>query len=629
MKYQVFRILVSVKAKLFFGFLAMTTIIFLLGGYAFISIGNAGDVVEDTFDRPLMAINFSRSAGQVFNDLEIEVLKQTTGPGSDAPLDVATIALLIERFQDDIAVARQRSISTKATAFFDTVDEQFVVWKSLRGVFADDKSSSDFLRANDVASDIKEQLEIIVELQAGEAFLAREAAIENMAAIKRYNAVAGGVGLMVTLLISAWISVTIISPLKAAANAARKISDGDFNVDIPPGGDDETGVLLKTLSAMQKNIRNRMGQEQTLRTLAQYRLSDSVGNSEDAILLTNAQGLIIVANPRIGEMFPALNEVELIQRPFADFFSPEGSALSEACSFDASRRELCFDDVRWARISASSTREGGQLYIWSDITDAKIRSRRLREAKDAAEAADKAKTLFLAAMSHELRTPLNAVIGFSDILVADNEGETGNATHAELAGLISQSGAQLLNIVKDVLAVAHGEETEMNAELTRMNINDVVEFCMKTVASEAKDKGVRLIYDVLALPTIVSGDELRLQQMLLNLLSNAIKYNREGGAVRVKVSSNAKGETYLDVIDNGIGIDAPDIEKIMLPFVQVDDGYTRKYDGVGLGLTIVKQILDLHQGSIEIRSRLENGTVVRIIFPALTRSSPEAARQSA
>ena len=381
---------------------------------------------------------------------------------------------------------------------------------------------------------------------------------------------------------------------------------------------------------MQENIRDRMGKEQNLRALAQHRLSDSLSNSKDAILLTDADELIIVANPKIGEMFPVLEGFDLIGHSYESFFKASGTPLNGFCEYDEELDEIKFDDGRWARISASDTQEGGRLYIWSDITEAKIRSKNLRDAKEEAEAADKAKSLFLASMSHELRTPLNAVIGFSDILEEHHKGPDGDPDHAEMAGLISQSGAQLLNIVKDVLSIAKGtNEAEMNTDMAQVDLLQVVWFCLKTIEAEASGKGIRLLYTPPAQPVFVRGDALRLQQLLLNLLSNAIKYNDVGGAVKVNLTLTRDNQVWLDVADNGIGIAEADKDRIMQPFVQVDDGFTRKHDGVGLGLAIVKQIIDLHEGTIDIHSRPDEGTVVRVAFPALRQPQPKHATLSA
>jgi len=609
---NIFRVLISVRAKLFFGFLTMTLIICLLGGYAYVALGTASKTVESTFDRPLMAVNFSRSASQVFSDLEIERLRQS----QDGRVDPKSMTALVTTFKADLDVAKSRSIAPRAKRFFTQIETDLATWERLSLLTRSANTDAEMRR---IAGDIANNLDIIVELQTNQTYRAREASLAQMAKVNTYSLWAAAAAILLTLILSAWIAITIINPLKAAAIAARKISAGNFNAKIPKGGEDETGALLKTMAVMQANIAQQMGQEQNLRTLAQDRLTDSLANSRDAILLANKDGEIIVANPQVGVMFPAFKNVNLVGQPYAQYFHPSGQPRAMDCRFLEDAREIAFSDGRWTRVNSSETQEGGNLYIWTDITQDKARSRSLLEAKEQAEAADKAKSLFLAAMSHELRTPLNAVIGFSDILQKYNEGEDGNAEHAELAEIISKSGAHLLNIVKDVLTIADGgHQDDLVSKFAPVNVADVIDFCVSTISVEAESKDVSVIWQRPEQELYVSGDALRLQQLVLNLLSNAVKFNGEGGTVKIQARLHGGQHVRIDVIDNGIGIENTHLSKIVEPFAQVDNGFTRKYEGAGLGLSIVKKVLDTHRGTMVIRSKPGKGTAVSISLPVLT-----------
>ena len=590
----------------------MTLIICLLGGYAYIALGSASETVKTTFDRPLMAVNFSRSASQVFSDLEIERLRQI----QDGRLDPEAVAALVRTFKEDLDVAKSRSIAPRAKRFFTQIETDLATWERLSSLPRRANTDAEMRR---IAGEIANNLDIIVELQTNQTYRAREASLAQMAKVNTYSLWAAVAAMVLTLILSAWIAITIINPLKAAAIAARKISAGKFDAKIPKGGEDETGALLKTMAVMQANIAQRMGQEQSLRGLAQNRLTDSLANSRDAILLTNKDGEIIVANPQVGVVFPEFKNLNLVGQPYAQYFYPSGQPNRIECRFLEEANEIEFSDGRWTRINSSQTQEGGNLYIWTDITEDKARSQNLLEAKEQAEAADKAKSLFLAAMSHELRTPLNAVIGFSDILKNYNEGEDGNKEHAELAGIISQSGAHLLNIVKDVLAIADGESpARMDTDFGPVNVADVIAFCVSTISVEAGAKNVSLIWREPTESLRVLGDALRLQQLVLNLLSNAVKFNDIGGTVKIQARIQDGQNVRIDVIDNGIGIEEAHLSKIVEPFAQVDNGYTRKYEGAGLGLTIVNKVLDTHNGTMTIQSKPGKGTAVSIWLPVLT-----------
>jgi len=613
---NIFKVLISVKAKLFFGFFSMVVIIALLGGYAFSSITNASDVVEETYDKPLMAINFARSASQVFGQLEISVLKEANSSNKTNEPSFDTIIQLLEEFKEDLSVAKERSISSRATPFFDDIFENLSLWET--ATLGPNPNASDYNKkaAQTYADIIKEQLDIIVELQMNESFRVREQSINKMDRIKRYNLLAVSLALLITLLLSAWIAITIIKPLKSAAIAARKISAGNFNASIPQGGEDETGVLLKTMAVMQNNIRERVGREQSAKTLAQDRLSDSLRNSKDAILLTNEDSVIIVANPRVKSIFPSLSAIDLVGESFSEHFNEGGYSLNDKAIFLKDSHEIKFTDNRWARVSASKTQEGGFLYIWTDITEVKKYAEELTLAKEEAEAADKAKTLFLAAMSHELRTPLNAVIGFSDALKSQFTQPGGNPDYIKMISLISKSGAQLLNIVKDILMVADTEKVDdTTIDKTEIDMLDVVNSAVGIASHDANEKNIRLLWEPSGGSYSVMGDYSRLERLLLNLLSNGIKYNDESGLVKVKLSQTESNEIRLDIIDNGIGIKDADISRIMEPFVQVDIGHTRKYDGVGVGLTLVNKIVRSHGGRVKIMSKLGQGTCVSVYLP--------------
>ncbi len=617
MLYNVFKVLISVRAKLFFGFYAMSMVIAFLGAYAFVSISNTGDVVKATYDRPLMAINFARSANQIFSEIEMKVLQTRLVPKSNREASYAEIYHLIDEFKSDVQVARQRSIAPNADKYFDGIENLTDRWTGLIFKFEDEAIAVQ--ESDELAQAIQEKLDIVVELQTNESFRAREASLDKISKVKRYSVMAGVFAFFLTILISSWVAVTIINPLKAAAAAARKISSGQLDVVIPSGGDDETGALLKTMSHMQDNIRERMSAEQNLRSVAQTRLAESLENSKDAILLADQDGRIIVTNNMVSELFPALKAIDLSGRIYTDFFEKYGLPKNDRCRYFHKDREIKFEDGRWARVNASDTKENGRLIIWTDITQAKERNERLLVAKEQAEAADKAKSLFLAAMSHELRTPLNAVIGFSDIIQSESLGKLGNPRYVEMAKLISQSGEHLLNIVKDVLSIANGEDGHDASEGKQaVNVTELLVKCLESTKADIEAQGMKLIYDPLPPSAFILGDPKGLKQIFANILSNSIKFNKENGIIKINVSFGRKNAVRIDIIDNGIGIPEADIDRIQDPFVQVDNGFTRQYDGAGLGLSVAKQLMTIHSGHLSIRSKVNKGTCVSLIFPTLT-----------
>ena len=313
MKGHSFTLLRSVTAKLLVGFLTMVLMIISLGAFALGSLTDATDVVADTFDRPLMAINFARAASQKFSSLEIEILRFQVNEAA-AKVNLEGFDAISQGFRDDLDVARSRSISERADSVFAEVDADFFLWSQAQRARLEQSLSlssqiSGFPHQElERAMRITENLDIIVELQTNESFRNREAAISKMDSIRNISKFAAISALLVAVSLSVWIAWTIIRPLKSAAYAAKQISKGRLDINIPTDGRDETGFLLRAMKDMQDNIRVRMEREQDLRTLAQDRLTDSLENSKDAVLLTDVDGKINVANPDVKTLFAGVTK---------------------------------------------------------------------------------------------------------------------------------------------------------------------------------------------------------------------------------------------------------------------------------------------------------------------------------
>ena len=253
-----------------------------------------------------------------------------------------------------------------------------------------------------------------------------------------------------------------------------------------------------------------------------------------------------------------------------------------------------------------------------------------RLARDEAEAANEAKTLFLAAMSHELRTPLNAVIGLSDVIAMQCNGKPDQSKTSEMAQLISKNGSHLLHIVTDVLSIAEGEDSKsLSADMDNIDLIEALEFGIDTIKNDAKQNNIRIIWNGHKTPVNMRGDQPRLQQLFLNLLSNAVTFNNENGIIKVMVQVVKDKAVIIDIIDTGIGIPKDAMESIFEPFVQVDKGYSRNYDGVGLGLSVAKQMLDLHKGRMNIKSELGKGTIFALSLPVSLETQQTTTPQSA
>jgi cell cycle sensor histidine kinase DivJ len=256
----------------------------------------------------------------------------------------------------------------------------------------------------------------------------------------------------------------------------------------------------------------------------------------------------------------------------------------------------------------------GVLAGTRDVSERKAQEDELTRARDEAESASRAKTQFLASMSHELRTPLNAVIGFSEILNRELFGALGEQRYRDYARMIHESGEHLLHVVNDILDMSKIEAGKFKLFKEPFDVGSFASSCADVMRHAAEAKQLTLVADVPSgLPELVA-DKRACKQMLLNVISNAIKFTDAGGWVRIS-AREADGMIELIVADNGIGIAEHDLPRLGHPFVQADNAYNRSHDGAGLGLSVVQGLARLHEGRLEIASKLGQGTTATIVLP--------------
>jgi len=250
---------------------------------------------------------------------------------------------------------------------------------------------------------------------------------------------------------------------------------------------------------------------------------------------------------------------------------------------------------------------------------------RVARAGEEIDSAEISKGRFLATVSHELRTPLNAIIGFSDMLLhRDISGEL-TAKQSEHVGLIRDAGNHLLSVVNAILDVSKIEAGTYPITVEPFDLKDAVELCRAMLEPQAQERGVTLAANLPHGLGQVLGDRRAVQQILLNLLSNAVKFTPSGGQVNVNASCRA-GMVRIFVNDTGIGIAGDDLARLGTPFTQVQNDYTRQFQGTGLGLSLVKGLVKLHGGTMSIESAPGLGTTVTVGLPAADPQGDETAQ---
>jgi cell cycle sensor histidine kinase DivJ len=366
--------------------------------------------------------------------------------------------------------------------------------------------------------------------------------------------------------------------------------------------------------------------------VSQYELLAS--HMTDVITRHGAQGAVTFVSPAaerlIGASVAALQGQGLFDRVHVADRPAYLNALAAAATHgepaavefrlrtgaaERSARETVFAWVEM-RAHAISGNEGAAdvVCVLRDISDRKSHETELARIHADTERASEAKTRFLAVMSHELRTPLNAIIGFSDMLHQEKTLQLDQPRRLEYARLINDSGQHLLSVVNGLLDMSKIETGKFELIIEPFCLRDVVENCTSMLGLKAQQAGVTFRVNVPDDLPDVTADKRAITQVLINLISNAVKFSRSGGRVEINACVEM-ARLRIDIVDTGIGIAEEDVVRLGDPFFQARNTYDRPYEGTGLGLTVVKGLLDLHGGQVTISSRVGEGTHVVIRMP--------------
>ncbi len=259
-----------------------------------------------------------------------------------------------------------------------------------------------------------------------------------------------------------------------------------------------------------------------------------------------------------------------------------------------------------------------QLYARQDFSH----TRKLRDeaAKISAllheaQAANRAKSEFLAIMSHELRTPLNAILGFSDMMRTGIHGSVENNEYQEYLEHIHESGTHLLRLITDILDLSKADAGKLELREGLVDIGATLRASADMLKPLAEKGGIDLKLSVPEITPVLKADERKVRQVLINVISNAVKFTPNKGSVSVEAFAEPGGGFSITVADTGIGIAKDDIPRVLEPFIQVDSALNRRYEGTGLGLPLANKLMEAHEGALVIDSEVGKGTTVRVTFP--------------
>ncbi len=428
------------------------------------------------------------------------------------------------------------------------------------------------------------------------------------------------------VLVLAFLRPSLNAMARATEFAKRLGTAGEEQLP-PYRGNRELRDLGETLNETARTLR---AQDSALRS-NQARLTAILQSLSDGVVVLSPDGVIALVNPAFGKLFK-IDPEQAVQAPITRFLPELAGAdsavepvLTRYCAQLGSLSETmgrCADGelIPLAFAVNRFDVEGRTLYVGSchDLRERNRLIAEIEQARDAAVAANRAKSDFLASMSHEIRTPMNGVIGMLELLAQSSL----NEHQSRMAELSKASAVSLLEIINDILDHAKIEAGKL--ELVEGSLQP--ERCLLEVGSffdvlaHKRQVSFSLFVDP-ALPTRIRGDELRLRQIATNLISNAIKFSsgqeRPGQvAVRAELASAQGGDwCRLSVSDNGIGMEDATIARMFLPFEQADRFTTKRFGGTGLGLAICQRLVQMMGGRIDVVSRVGEGTVFTVLLP--------------
>jgi signal transduction histidine kinase len=266
-----------------------------------------------------------------------------------------------------------------------------------------------------------------------------------------------------------------------------------------------------------------------------------------------------------------------------------------------------------SRLGTLLERQYTGLALLAAKQEADAAAKHAQEAMLAAQAADLAKTKFLANMAHELRTPLNAIIGFSEIIKLDNI--QARERYPQYAEYIHDAGILLLSIINGLLDLARIEAGKVDLEEQLVGVGELIRSAIRTIDPIAGKKSIHVKCELPHATALIQVDQMKFRQIMLNLLSNGVKFTEPEGEISINSCITDSGDLIIAIKDTGIGIAPEHLHRVLRPFEQVADHLTKENEGAGLGLPIARALIELHGGELALTSELGTGTTVALRLP--------------
>ncbi|WP_366935143.1 ATP-binding protein [Flavonifractor sp.] len=402
-------------------------------------------------------------------------------------------------------------------------------------------------------------------------------------------------GLIISVLLSFLLSKTLTTPIERLTEGAERVADGDFSHKIEVASRDEIGVLTGTFNDMAQQLKRTLEEVENERT----KLGTLFLHMTDGVVAFSRDGTVIQSNPAAEQMLGRAIPIgggESYDTLFSDVAPLQGVLAVEQPGYLDGEREVDGRSLELLLTPFDQERLGGVLVVIHDVTEQRKTEEMRRE--------------FVANVSHELRTPLTNIRSYAETL-ADNAGDIPPETEKNFLGVILNESDRMTHIVQDLLTLSRFDSGRSELNLAPFDFGEAVRDVYQANRLEAQRHGHTMELELpSSLPEIV-GDRERILQVMMNVVSNSIKYTPDGG--RIRLSAGVQGKrVWMEVTDNGIGIPKEDRGRIFERFYRVDKARSRESGGTGLGLSIAKEIIDRHQGTIELVDRPGPGLTVRI-----------------
>ena len=389
------------------------------------------------------------------------------------------------------------------------------------------------------------------------------------------------------------------------------------------------GASQRRLIGTIQNVEQRRRAERALGE-AEKKYRSIVENAAGGIYQLTPEGIYLSANLSLARIL-GYQSPESLLRGVKN--ANDDVYVDKAARADFVQRLLASDQVMhretivrradgqeiWANENARVVRDdtGEVLFLEGSIEDIDERKRAdlvIREAKTQSDMANRAKSEFIANMSHELRTPLNAIIGFSELIKNEVYGALPDEKYKDYADDIYESGQGLLNVINEILDISKIDSGDRQLNEEPLNMQGVVRDCLELLQHKVTNNEMIITNALDHIPTILA-EELAMKQVMMNLLSNALKFTPQGGRITLSFIVETDGRLAISVTDTGVGLTQDEVEKALMPFGQIDADHARHGKGTGLGLTLVKSLMGMHGGELDLFSQKGIGTTATVVLP--------------